>query len=135
MLRTLFAMAVLCPLMLGLGRPALAQTTTTLPGSATAENQIASNMTASQYNVYLAMNVYSNFATQVATAAAYSNAEQKLQELDPLSGFDQYILSRGPEILTAGNQAYVPVNTSYIAPVYDPLASSGSSSSSTSTTQ
>ncbi|MBI4805722.1 MAG: hypothetical protein HY795_10865 [Desulfovibrio sp.] len=92
---------------------AMAQTTTTTTTSTFAypglEGVLYSGMTAQQQNTYNAIQLYMNYSTQVVTAAAYSQAEKKLQNGDVLTSFEKSILARGPFAITTGNQAFVPV--------------------------
>lgn len=144
--RMLVAAILLC--MLGISSHVLAQTSSTTgsTGSTTgttssttgstgttasstsvgfpAEQYVFGNMTQAQQDQYMQGVLVSNLATQLLTASAYSRAEKKVHDSDPLTDFDRYILKRGPFAVLPGNQSFVPIGNS----------STSSSSSSTGTT-
>jgi len=127
--KTLFTLVCLC--ILGMSGQALAQTTSTSGSSTSSTTQVAfpveqfifGNMTTQQQNNYMQSLLITNLATQVVTAAAYSNAERKLRNSDTLTDFDKLILARGPFALLPGNQSLVTIGT--------PSTSSSSSSTGT----
>lgn len=115
--KTLLILACLC--MLGMSSQVLAQTGTTGTSSGSTASSTAvgfpveqfvfGTMTTDQQNNYMQALLVSNLATQVLTAAAYSSAEKKVRDSDPLTAFDQFILARGPFPVLPGNQSFVPI--------------------------